>query len=745
MIIFYEVITLKIAHTKENSDKVQSVAEHSIATAKLSKEFSIKQLKDFVYNMSLLHDIGKYQQSFQDKIISGKKTRVEHSSCGAIEAKKIIESRFSLIMQYCIAGHHSGIPDGGTQNDNLNDTTLYGRLSREGMFDDYSDYKKELDITEIDDSEIIYLFSDCGKENQDFIERFAFITRYCFSCLTDADSIDTARFCSGREERELSSDFKACLELINQRLSSFNNITELQKARSVLQEQVYQKSDVDSDIYLMNMPTGSGKTLCSMKFALTRALKTGKRRIIYVIPYNSIIDQTAVEFEELFGDNANILRHQSSFCYDDTNYDEDYKNHLKNVTENWNAQIIITTSVQFFESVYDNKRNKLRKLHNMADSVIVLDEAHLMPVNYLQPCLRAISYITKLLGSEAILLTATMPDFGTLVKKYALPSSTITELISDKSDFEKFRKGRFINIGEISEEALLADACQKPSSLIVVNKRATASKLYDLAGGKKYHLSTYMSAFDRKRTIEEIKSELKRLYEDYPDLTDVPEDRRITVISTSLIEAGVDLDFFTVYRELSGLDSILQAGGRCNREGKRRNAEIYIFDFGTVVTEARINITKGLIERYDDITSAECITDYYDMIYDFSDESIKRNSIANDCPGPDSINFSTYARSFNMIGSNTVAVAVECDKESTELIEKLKKTGYTNHRSLQKYTFTVYEHELKELIKQGVVKEFGGIWCLTNRDYYSREKGIRFEARDYMITNSSHKTGISII
>ena len=354
-----------------------------------------------------------------------------------------------------------------------------------------------------------------------------------------------------------------------------------------------------------------------------------------------------------------------------------------------------------------------------------------MPTEYLQPCLCAVSYITRLLNSEAVFLTATMPDFERLIRKYALKNSRITELVADKSLFDSFKKGDFCNMGMLSEEKLLENACLQPSSLIVVNKRKTASKLYDMASGKKYHLSTYMSAFDRKRVIDEIKEELDALYRDYPTLENVPKERHIIVISTSLIEAGVDLDFFTVYRELSGLDNILQAGGRCNREGKRKNAIINIFRLEEGMEKTKVNITRSLIDKYKDIASHECIKEYYERLYDFNNEQIKKNSIANGVTRLESIPFAEYADKFSMIDDNTVAVAVECNNESKELISELKTRGFTNHRKLQKYIFTVYIYELNELIRQGIVKEYSGIWCLENNDYYSHEKGIIFEARDY--------------
>ena len=727
---------MKIAHINETTQKMQTVKEHSEATAKIASDFSIAPLKDFIFNIGLLHDIGKYQKSFQDKIINGKKIRVEHSACGAIEFTQISEmvfDIFNLMAQFCIVGHHTGLPDGGSFADDTSDPTLCGRLKSPERFDDYSDYLNELKVRKTDGKELLCLFDDVRCDMEAFLERYAFLTRYCFSCLTDADSIDTANFCTGREDYLIRSDFSACLEKLDHHLDSFVCETELQRARARLQAQVYAKASENAEIFLVDMPTGSGKTLCSMKFALERAIKNNKKRIIYVIPYNSIIDQTVEVFEKLFGDSAQILRHQSSFCVDDSDYDEDYKELLKNASENWNAQIIVTTSVQFFESVYKNKRNRLRKLHNMADSIIVFDEVHMMPMPYLQPCLRAVAQITGLLNSDAVFLTATMPDFERLVHTYALTHTKICSTIEDKSEFEFFRKCDYKSMGEVSAESLICDAQEYPSALIVVNHRKTALELYKIATGKKYHLSTYMSAFDRQRTISDIKKELEKLYTDYPDFKDVPEERRVTVVSTSLIEAGVDLDFYTVYRELSGLDNILQAGGRCNREGKRQDAVVKVFELNAVSNDVKVHITRHLIKEYQDISDEKCIRDYYRRLVDFKDEEIKLNTISSGCKKPIDLKFADYAKRFKMIEDNSVAVAVAEDDQSKELIEQLIDKGYTDYRKLQKYTFSVYENELNNLIKQGAVKEYGGVFCLINHDYYSEETGVSFEAPDYFI------------
>ena len=486
----------------------------------------------------------------------------------------------------------------------------------------------------------------------------------------------------------------------------------------------------------MNTPTGSGKTLASIKLALERAIALGKKRIIYVIPYNSIIDQTAKTFEKIFGSHATILRHQSSFDILSQSAEGQEPISLKQAAENWDAQIILTTAVQFFESIYSNKRSKLRKLHNMADSILIFDEAHLMPDSYLQPCLSAISHITKFLNSEAILLTATMPDYTHLFHDLSDLDADIVELVSNKGDFEIFNKCKINWLNTISDEFLLQHCYDAPSSLIIVNKRATAVEIYRaISVGRKFHLSTHMTALDRERTIEQIKCELRELELDYPRLENVPPERRITVVSTSLIEAGVDLDFFTVYRELWGLDSILQCAGRCNREGKRDTAQAYVFrreaDSGKAISDAA-EITKGLLSEFEDITLPACIEQYYQRLLWVRRDELRSHSLEVGS-NPTRIPFKTYAEQFELISSNAVNVVVIQDERSRELVEKMRQTGHVSSRALQYYSFSVYSYELNMLMAQGAIETIEGIYVLSNNDYYTQEYGIRFEGHDYYI------------
>lgn len=725
-----------IAHKKEKTGEIQTVKEHCENTALLCSRYAVPGWEDFLYNVGLLHDEGKYQQSFQRRI-RGENLKVEHSGCGAQDVLKHYKNALGILAAYVIAGHHSGIPDGGDINDDATMSTLYGRLERK--YEDYSACE-ELDMRETDEKKVMGLLTaDCRTKEQ-VIDKFAFMTRYCFSCLVDADSQDTAAFCSEEDNAPfLNGDFEKCLERLNRRLESFVCQTDLQRARAALQKQAFQNLEQPAEIYLLNMPTGSGKTLASAKIALELACREKKKRIIYVIPFNAIVDQTADVFESIFQSDLDILRHQSTFSFEnEEDKDEDYQKASRLAAENWECPFILTTAVQFFESLYGNKRGKLRKVHNMADSILVFDEAHLMPKEYLQPCLQSVAFITRSLHSKAVFLTATMPDFTDLITKYALPDSKIVDLIQDKSEFYRFKKCRFQYIGEVNTEELLRKSREMPSSLIVVNRKASARKLFQSCPGKKFHLSTYMTSEDRKRRLREIREELRLLEEDFPGMEGVPEERRITILSTSLIEAGVDLDVYTVFREMEGLDHILQAGGRCNREGKRGEADVFVFDFDRETEKTRRNqitdITKGLFSSYEDISDLDCIEEYYRRVFELCKEEIQKYTIHTQCNNIHSIPFKEYAEKFKMIKDGNLSLVVPQDEESRNLVEMLRYTKSVNIRKLQKYTCSVTAQEMEDLVNQHAADDFGtGVFCLTNTDYYDEEQGIMFESKDYFL------------
>ena len=257
--------------------------------------------------------------------------------------------------------------------------------------------------------------------------------------------------------------------------------------------------------------------------------------------------------------------------------------------------------------------------------------------------------------------------------------------------------------------------------------------------GKKYHLSTYMTYKDREKTILEIKKELKNLESDFPNFENVPEDRKIRLVSTSLVEAGVDFDFHTVFREMAGLDSILQAGGRCNREGKRKKAVTNIFEIGGEnyidKQHGKLSVTLPIFDNYKDVSSKESVDHYYNQLYFLNGDRIEKNSISKFIENPLCINLKEYAEEvFKFIDQNTLAVVVNQDEESENLIQKFReKKSIKTLRKLQKYAFSVYKNELDILMSQGVIENIDGLLLLTNNDYYSDKTGISFESKDYII------------
>lgn len=717
-------------YAHKTDDREQTILEHLMGTAELCRKFSVNGFKETAYILGKLHDIGKYAEDFQDKLLRGKNNKYEHSSCGGIELGKLKISGFQKfiipMMQYCIVGHHTGLPDGGTNKDSSEDTTLNGRLNREKYYtgkSDYSSYANEIK-PEIPDSEFILSEIMSTKTMKDRIELYAFFTKYLFSCLTDADFLDTESFCNPEINRKMVSNFDSVVSAVDSKISGFIHDNELRKARKRLQEQAISNSRNSERINILNMPTGSGKTLCSLKIALERLKETGKKRIIYVIPYTSIIEQTANTFNEIFGEYMEILQHHSNYCFDDSEKEETTVEKLKKSTENWDAPFIITTSVQFFQSLYHYKGSGLRKLHNLADSIIIFDEVHMLPLKYLQPCLRGIGYITKYLNSEAIFLSATMPDYSELLKRY-IPDVKVMELITDKTDFRYFQKCRYINLGETDFDNVIIKASEYKSSLIIVNKRKTAKEVYSRLSGNKFHLSTYMTPADRSKTIADIKKLLR-------------ENRPVTVVSTSLIEAGVDLDFEAVFREISGLDSVLQSGGRCNREGFREFGDVYIFDAGESLQndiEVRASIVKDMLRRNIDISSEEAVQEYYQRLFRFKDDIIEENSIAKEVNSPDGIPFRTYAMDFEFIKDETISIVINNCEETEKSLICLHFGKHSERRRLQKYSVSIRKNEFCNAFSLGLVSDTGnGVFVLADNMYYNSETGLDLNMNRDVIT-----------
>lgn len=715
------IVVEYIGHTSDDGRK-QLLLDHLNGTSKLCRENANEFWADIAEFVGQIHDIGKYTSGFQKRINGAENIRVEHAICGAKEVAKAPPKSYVPMIEYCVAGHHSGLPDGGTKVDGEEDSTLHGRMKRKTG--DYSAYENEVKL-EYPKDNLRELFDVSNQ--REIIERYSFFTRYLFSCLTDADFIDTERFVTPNTDRGIDGDFQKAYEKVCEKLNSFKIETKLQESRSIIQEQVYKSVESNANVYTLNMPTGSGKTLCSIRAALKTAIENKKKRIIYVIPYVSIIEQTAKVFEDIFGDVLPVLQHHSNYDFDDDKNEDENEitsEKLKRSCENWDAKLIVTTNIQFFESLYHYKGRRLRKLHNLADSVIIFDEIHMLPIDYIQPCLRAIGYVTKYLNSTAILMSATMPNYDKFMERY-MSGVKIENAVKDTSLFNVFDKCRYEYIGKCELASLAEKAQEYDNALIIVNKRKTARELYDICSGNKYHLSTYMTPLHRSEIIAKIKEDIKNGI-------------NTTVISTSLIEAGVDLDFKAVFREIAGIDNVLQSGGRCNREGKMDMGDVFVFetDGGNYQTKKksdiiiRANITRNLFEEFENISTDKCIKEYYGRLLNYKEKKIEENTITaimgNDLR-IDGIPFRTYAESFNFIDNQVIGIVIPCD-ENRGLIKELKDGKLSVKRNLQRYSASVNKDEFKELFQIGIIETLDcGVCILANTDYYKSDVGLTLE------------------
>ena len=544
----------KIAHKRINKDgsiSVQSIKEHSVNVSELAEgfadDFDASELAGYI---GILHDVGKYSDAFQRRI-NGSGEQVDHSSAGAKMAWNS-GSFAGRLASFCIGGHHTGLPDLGTKFSDPSDATLMGKVKRNTP--PIEEYMTELPVKNPEMPEWF--------KKESIYDAF-FLIKMLFSSLVDADYLDTELFMSeGRINRSIGDDINTLLKRIDEYIAPWRNpTTEINRLRMEILEKVSEKGERDRGLFTLTVPTGGGKTIASMSFAIRHIIKNRMRRIIYVIPYTSIIEQTQKVFESVFGKN-NVVAHYSGVEY---NNDESGSDRRYLATENWDAPIILTTAVQFFESIYGNRTSKCRKIHNIANSTIVFDEAQMLPVSLLKPCVLAISNLISNYRCSAILCTATQPALNPLLKDF-LPGKDYEELCPDTL-FENpvFTRVIYKYIGKQSDDSVVQMLKKSKQVLCIVNTRKQAQEIFKkLPEEGRFHLSTTMMAEHRITTIERIRKCLSK-------------GQVCRVVSTSLIEAGVDIDFPMVLRELSGIDSILQAGGRCNREGKRDKEESYVY------------------------------------------------------------------------------------------------------------------------------------------------------------------------
>lgn len=692
----------------------QSIEAHLKGTGELAETFAAEFGAAANGKLcGLAHDIGKYSDEFQLRLRGGKK--VDHATAGAIECFKI-KAAFEAV---CVIGHHSGLPNVGHKDaDTTESQTFFGRKLRaeQGGIPDYrKNWNGHIALPQD-------YFRPSGRGFAT-----AFYIRMLYSCLVDADYIDTETFMNGDAGRGNYEPLSALCDKLTAYISKWNNPTrEIDILRQKILNSCINNSGNPRGMFTLTVPTGGGKTVASMAFALNHAAANSMKRIIYVIPYTSIIEQNAKVFRDILG-QENVVEHHSSVSYElSENADElEYRSAL--ATENWDAPVIVTTAVQFFESLYANRSSKCRKLHNIANSVIIFDEAQMIPSNNLRPCVAAIAELVRAYNATAVLCTATQPAIDEMLLEYSKKESVV-ELCPDVDGmFEKFRRTSFEKEGRLTTDELVSRLESQQQVLCIVNTRKFAQEVYEaLPSEGRFHLSTLMCPVHRKQKLDEIRERLK-------------SGKTCRVVSTSLIEAGVDVDFPRVFREMAGLDSILQAAGRCNREGKRsaESSIVTVFESENKVNKliaVNRDAAEETVRDWTQPNTTSTIERYFKAYRDFLRNDDKSGVITASEKGISGcgLPFEWIAKEFKLIDQNTFAVYIPIG-EGKELVSRLREGERSRglYRRAGMYSVSIYENHFNALINAGAAEPFGDdAAILTDLSLYSDEKGLATDVRD---------------
>ena len=546
-----------------------------------------------------------------------------------------------------------------------------------------------------------------------------------YSCLVDADFLDTEYFMkNGLVERQSGQSMNILLKKLENCISDWlknNDIDTVNGRRTEILRNCIEEGKRDRGIFRLTVPTGGGKTIASLAFALNHAVKHHMDRIIYVVPYISVIEQNAEIFREILGDE-NVLENHSNVDYEDS---EELRP-MQLASENWDKPIIVTTNVQFFESLFSNKSSKCRKIHNIANSVIILDEAQMLPMDYLIPCTAMLQELVQNYKTSIVLCTATQPSLDNFfghIKKFVELCPRMEE------QFEFFKRVTYQNIGNISKENMAERLKKEHRALCIVNTRKRAQELYQLLKSEGvYHLSTTMYPKHRKRVLANVKERLDN------------KDRCI-LIATSLVEAGVDFDFLSVYRQIAGVDSMIQAAGRCNRNGKKsaEESKVYIYDFedSKVIPsqQKKIDVTKSVIQDYEDISDLECITDYFKRLYKFHGRNLDKKDIMKEFHYG-KYNFAKVAKEFQLIEQETKTIFICKEPEAKEILDEIKTKGTSKERMRKagQYCVQIYGDFFGKLNGAGMLQlvseDIQDFYELVSVDQYLEDYGL-----DYAMDN----------
>ncbi len=705
------------------------LADHLLAVASMSANFSqafesAPVTQRWAYMAGLWHDLGKYRPGFQrylaqsdnpDAHIEGKVGGREktHSAAGALWAIQVLGEKHGAsgklaarVLAYLIAGHHAGL-------DNWEDG-LASRLDGADSKTEFSqarDAKPPLNILGAGD------FVPHLKNIPGGSDGFALWVRMLFSCLIDADFLDTeAHFDAGKPaKREGFPALASMQHAFDAHMAALPVAdTPVNTLRADILRQCRGKAALPAGFFSLTVPTGGGKTLSSLAFALNHASAHQKRRIIYAIPYTSIIEQTADVFRGVFkalGDEVLIEHHSQA---DAAEKDETARSRL--ACENWDAPLVVTTNVQLFESLFAAKTSRCRKLHNLIGSVIVLDEAQQLPPEFLQPILDVLNLLVKHYGVTVVLCTATQPALNST--SYFDPGKGLRGLENVREIIEEPDK-LFDALQRVKVElppdwttptpwaTTATQLSQEDCVLAIVNTRKAARELQRLMPSGTVHLSALMCGAHRKDVISQIKDRLKAKREGR-------DAQPLRVVSTQLVEAGVDIDFPVVYRALAGLDSIAQAAGRCNREGR-------LADKGRVVVfvpperppaghlrkgaEACISTLHG---QANDPLARKLFAQYFKEFYYSVDlDGKKVCPMLKVEPKTLSVQFRSAAEAFRLIEDEDMAMVVvryaHAKADMDKLLATLEAEGPKRWlmRKLQRYTISIRKRVADRMLGQG--------------------------------------------
>ena len=694
-----------------------------------------------------LHDLGKYCDEFQARL-RGSNSKVDHATWGA----RIAIERFQLLgklLAYGIAGHHAGLADGRESSQQQKITPLEIRLARKPETELNPIWQQEIDLG---NPALPSLTPAQGQEHF----QFSLLGRMLYSCLVDADFLDTEAFYNHIEGATPRDDnfpsLRALREELNRYLSQpeFRSAEGINKIRGEILNRVRSQANEHPGLFSLNVPTGGGKTLTSLTFALDHAIAHGLRRVILVIPFTSIVEQNAAVFRRALGPLGEhaVLEHHSTFSDEGLSFKEPRtKDKLREAEENWEAPIIVTTAVQFFESLFANRSSRCRKLHNIANSVVILDEAQTLPYKLLRPCVATIAELARNYQTSLVLCTATQPALSA-DDGFEHGLTAVRELAPEPQKLhQKLERTTVRHIGAVNDEELTERLISHHQALCIVNNRRHAYSLFEQIRNKEgcFHLSTLMCAQHRSDKLKEIRGRLK-------------QDQPCIVISTSLIEAGVDVDFPLVYRAEAGLDSIAQAAGRCNREGKHSKEDSLVNVFAVAddwppppELEQYAQASQTIFRKHGESPlSLDAIRDYFQEVYWVKGPQLDAYSLMQQIEngGIGGIPYEQLARQFRMIESNMTPIIVpyvcpDEDKDESQITKLLNELYHSNYvgqvsRKLQRYLVQVPHYALVALQVAEAVQPirpelFGDQFLeLVSTDLYDRDNGLSWDNPEFI-------------